>query len=199
MIRAVRLMLVVCVLFLCASLGYASTTLCTEDNATGCVAAVFHGPTYNVTVVGDGETAIDPFHGGFDISDGIDFSGYTPLFQFVGQAGWVQLTTGPWVLPADLTGVGCGIENEPVCEPIGQWRDILPTSNWAGQEGVYYMYDATGNRSDVISLFDTVDANGQTHAVIRFSSDPIPEPGSLVLLGSGLLGLAAVAKRRLLG
>jgi len=35
------------------------------------------------------------------------------------SAGWVQISSNTFGLPADLSGIGCGSENETSCEPTG--------------------------------------------------------------------------------
>jgi DNA-binding beta-propeller fold protein YncE len=75
---------------------------------------------------------------------------------------------------------------------------------WDPDLGVYFVDDWNGN------LYE-VDPNNWTYSVVStLNGDPfdgliyvsggstVPEPGSLLLFGSGLLGIAAVIRRRLL-
>lgn len=173
-----------------SSASAAPVALCTEDPLTGCVAQIPTSapPLY---VASDGEGPFDPFGAGFDVSDAIQL---TASWVFFGEPGWVQLPgTSTWVLPADLSSIGCGTENEPQCEPLGAW--YFPGGSWqAGTPDVLHILEPGGALSDLI-LVNNNGPNG--NAQILFQSDPfpaaVPEPTTLVLLGSGL---AAAAWRR---
>jgi hypothetical protein len=171
-----------------AGLGHAGIILC-----DGCVATVFSDPFSHIDVASDGESSFDPFGAGFDTSDGINFNLYTINFVFDGQPGWQQLTNGAWVLPADLSSVGCGVENEPVCEPIGHWT-ATPGLSFGAAAGTYYMLDANGDVSDIITLDNGVGEGAR--ATITFQSDPLPEPGTWLMLGTGLLVVAGKLRRK---
>lgn len=84
---------------------------------------------------------------------------------------------GTWGLPANLTSIGCGTENEPTCEPTGIFN---VTSTFAGGLGFYVLTDANGQVGDVIGI-SNVGGIGQ----IKFWSDPTLPP-SLTALGTAL-------------
>jgi hypothetical protein len=168
----------------------ADIVLCTEDvAAAGCVATI----PGTATIVGsDGESPFDPFGAGFDTSDGIDFTGQFHDYVYAGSPGWVRIdATEKWVLPADLSAIGCGVENETSCEPIGVWNWDAGTTWVAAVLGTYTILHADGSLSDIITLSNNAPGGG---AQVTFQSDagaPIPEPGSLVLFGTGLATLAS--------
>ncbi len=143
----------------------------------------------------DGEAAFDPCGAGFDTSDCLNFSSVAGIFTWTQAAGsiWTSLGNQTWVLPADLTGIGCGTENEPTCEPVGHW--ISPNPWVAGNIGVWTIQEADGTISDVIRTF-----NNAAGANVLFCSDPsvgaCPEPAAIAVLGVGLLGLLGVRRYR---
>lgn len=192
--KSAKSYLMLLVLLSVGTLSYAAPTiLCTEDPANGCVASI---PTSNplLLVASDGESSFDPFGAGFDVSDGIQLnSNWLPNTAYPGMITpgfWTQLpNTFTWVLPSVTP---CGVENEPVCEPLGAW--YFPGTKWSqGTPNLLVMLEGNGTWSDVIK----VDNRGPGGSAEIIFNSAVPEPGSLALLSSGLLGLVGVVRRKL--
>jgi hypothetical protein len=78
--------------------------------------------------------------------------------------GWVQISPNTFGLPANLSGINCGTENETTCEPMGVFNFNVGFSS----SGVINILDSSGALSDQLHFFN--DANG--HGVVTFISDP---------------------------
>jgi hypothetical protein len=170
----------------------ASTT--TANETTDGIVVQFNGGQ----VASDGEASFTPFGFGADASDGIQLPtlGLTAPTIWTADpssSAWVSLGNNTWVLPANLTGIGCGAENEPSCEPVGIWSN--PTPFTIDQLGVLTLLE-----SDGITWSDTITfANGPNGgALVTFVSDPgpTPLPAALPLFASGLGALGLLGWRR---
>jgi hypothetical protein len=130
----------------------------------------------------DGESPFDPFGVGHDQSDAVKLS-TNPAWVQVNN-NWNNEGNGIWT--ASAAG-----ENEPSIENIGKW--YLPGFVLGTAPFTWTIYSEDGKLSDLISFADN-GPNG--NVAITFASDPLPEPGSLTLLGLGVAGLVGYGLRR---
>jgi hypothetical protein len=104
----------------------AATVIGAATPANGFVGPLF--PTFPTLyfAASDGLDLFDPFGAGFDISKGIQLPSVFGWTQAPGGI-WTSLGTDPstgeatWVLPSDLTAIGCGAGNEPDCKWEGHF------------------------------------------------------------------------------
>lgn len=132
--------------------------------------------------------AVTPVSFDFKVVDGADLVGGAPAVIY-------ELTDANSVLPADfefstVTGqiTGWNIFIEPTVggyyASLGTATSSCCTGDFAGDGGPNYGYNNSFSPSDW-----TLDTG---------SVAPTPEPGSFALLGTGLLGVAGVVRRRYL-
>jgi hypothetical protein len=154
----------------------------------------FPGTSY--LVASDGEASFDPFGAGFDTSDGINFSGVPFVWDQAADSIWTSLGNQTWVLPANLSGIGCGVENGTTCEPTGHF--ISPSAWNPLALGQYLILEADGSVSDRIVLSNNADGT----ADLKFYSDPnpgvtgVPEPAMWTIMLTGFFGLGSMLRRR---
>lgn len=89
-------------------------------------------------------------------------------------------------------GVGNSVELDYDRNPgsgAGDMYAYIPTSLITGSNPYLYLYSAFGNPNPSNDGFEE-------WAVVGTPTPPVPEPGTMILLGAGFLGLAIYGKRR---
>ena len=106
------------------------------------------------------------------------------------SAGWVFVpgsitpTGGIWGLPANLSGIGCGTENETTCEPTGNF--VISSPITSANAGSYYTILNAGGvaTSDIVTVTNT--GPGGTGRILFFS-DPNLDANLTGLTNNGSL------------
>lgn len=172
-----------------AAAASAGTTVIGDEGSGNFVGSLlesaFPGTLY--IVASDGESAFDPFHAGYDTSDGLNFSGVGFVWDQAADSHWTALGSQTWVLPASTP---CGVENEPHCEPVGHF--ISPSAWSPGAIGTWLILESAGGPiSDIIVTY-----NSAFGAELKFYSDPIPEPSIWAMAMVGFFTVGATIRRR---
>jgi len=101
-------------------------------------------------------------------------SAVAALIVYSGESAWKSVPSkegATYVLPADLSGINCGVENETTCEPTGYW---FFNQKWTGLPSYISMTEPGGGLSDII-MFDSLGPNG-AFRVLFFSDPDLPKP-----------------------
>ena len=158
-----------------------------------------HADTYNFIVIAAATSTAQgvpldigaPLTGKPDpcIPSAIDLTGVTDSVQENVFTSIVLLGTGHTNAYNDL------LYTRPTAKHVDSEEDLLYLDSSVGIN-LAHVYDNDGYHVEVFDPHDSVDVTPFTIGSFRLTLIAIPEPSSLMLLGIGILSLAAIARRR---
>jgi hypothetical protein len=136
---------------------------------------------------------VQPAPPNYDITSTASATGsFAPTGSTVTYQGWVNFTNANLLLPAPPTGTSPG---QQTCN-LGVDTSNCPTATLSTLTGAgatpFSIITLTTFNIGTASALATFTTSGQ----INITPVAVPEPASMVLLGSGLVALAAAARRR---
>jgi hypothetical protein len=149
------------------------------------------GVTFSNTTVILSDPASYPAHSGgnlaFNDKDPIEISFVTPVYSI--EAYFTRVDE---VDDVTLSFYGQGIDGPDTRLGVRTLSPNLDPDHWIYNEQIYFEWSGGISR---VSIADGMEGQSFTMDDLTFSTTPVPEPATLLLVGFGILGLAGYRRR----
>ena len=153
---------------------------------------------YDYKIINNSTEALYGFAIYFDYGPNVD-TNYSNLALEIGTASWDEIDTGFGVWQDDWMIM----YGDPFAYNHGEISVLnLDMGLAAGEilEGLSISFDWFGDGTPGRQLFELFDADFASLDIFGYTTPPeVPEPQTFMLLGTGLLGLAAYYRRKIAG